>query len=225
MRSVDIPPLSAEDNAHLSGFEDVWMRALGVGIQATVREMFLDRGYVLCDTLPCLSLLRETEAQPQGDLLYVYALNKQREPVIAKIMPHLRAGIADTNAFSVALSAMHVRHGVLVAADFSSHHRWVEKLYKNVSLSYFTSSELVNNPIKHELVCPHKALTEAETAEFKRKFMVDGVFDPKCIPALLPGDAMTRYYNFTEGTIVRVYRSLLSCNEEPQLDAFRIVRN
>ena len=235
MRCVDLPLPPAEHNAHLTGFEAQDLFALHDRIQTTVREMFLDRGYEIRDALPILEPLQQVfsapvktgagflDAESPGD--YVYARNGDGDAVVAKIIPHVRVGVADTNAFSAALSAVGVRHGVLVAADFSSHHRWVEQLYDSVSVSYFAASELVNNPTKHELTCRHQALTESETAEFKRKFMVNGVFDPKCVPALMPADVMTRYYNFAEGAIVRVHRSMLVCNDEPQLDAFRIVRH
>jgi hypothetical protein len=244
MRSVDLPVPPAEHNAHLTGFEARDLVALGDRIQTTVREMFLDRGYEICDKLPMSEPIQQVFCAPvksdpagfieelgivvknPGDLLlYVYARNRDGDAVVAKIMPHVRVGVADANAFSAALSAVGVRHGVLVAADFSSHHRLVEKLYDNVSVAYFTAYELVNNPAKHELTCRHQALTLEETAEFKRKFMVNGVFDEKCVPALMPRDVMTRYYDFAAGTIVRVHRSTLLCTEEPQLDAFRIVRN
>ena len=252
MRATDTsifftPP--SEHNVHLTGFGADDVAWLGGKVRTTVREMFVDRGYEIVDG-PAIEAVaavaavaadeavaadggggggKKAAAVPgdQGASFYVWARADAGagEVVLAKIVPCERVGIANANVFFSALSAAGVRRGVLVAHEFSSHHASLANLYRHISVEHFTTGELLNNPTRHELVCRHEKLSPEETKDFKERFAVDGAFNCKCIPALTPGDIMTRYHNFAPGTVVRVRRSELTCVDEPQLDSFRIVRN
>lgn len=156
---------------------------------------------------------------------FVYAKNTATgDAVVAVVLPCARVGISDANAFYVRLKSAGVKHGIIVAAEFSAHYASVKNLYIDTVVEVFTTSELVCNPTHHELVCRHEALNDEERQEFEKIFAVRGKFVPRIIPALSSNDIMTRYYNFKQGQIVRVHRSQLRSSSAPELDSFRIVR-
>jgi DNA-directed RNA polymerase I, II, and III subunit RPABC1 len=217
--NVNVPP--SDYNVHLTGYGEPDTLLLASRVKATIREMFRDRGYVLVDNISGLDI---DGWDGSGHHEPCYVLAREKGPVIAKVLPYARVGIAECNAFFAALQVLGVRHGILVASEFSTQQASVSNLYPDIEMEKFTTIELSSNPARHELVCRHEVLGDEETESFKDNFRVNNTFDPRLLPALTPSDMMARYYHLREGDIVRIHRSTLTCTKEPQLDAFRVVR-
>ena len=95
-----------------------------------------------------------------------------------------------------------VKHGILIYEGTPT--PAVKSVIQNlpnldINIELFHADDLQFNITKHELVPKHELLSPTETKEFKHKYGSN-------IPTLLRSDAISRFFDFHKGDIIKITR-------------------
>jgi DNA-directed RNA polymerase subunit H (RpoH/RPB5) len=103
--------------------------------------------------------------------------------------------------FIAKMKELDFRNCIIVYKDsVTSPARKVIEELQEYKIEIFKETELRYNITKHRLVPKHSALSKAETADFKKQYGVK-------IPVLLKTDAVSKFYNFQKGEIIKIERT------------------
>jgi DNA-directed RNA polymerase I, II, and III subunit RPABC1 len=178
----------------------------------TVHEMFTDRGYTLSPRAEWSKKNQQMEdlkaiANTDADRVFVYFATEVKVPV--KKMREYVAHMEENK----------INHAVIVYAHQLTPGAKTE-LSQKYDIETFQAKELFENPTRHSLVPRHEQLhTEQEVQDVMSKYHVKSKKD---FPIYYTNDKVVRYYHWSPGTVVKIYRTL-GGQREPEI-YYRCVR-
>jgi DNA-directed RNA polymerase subunit H (RpoH/RPB5) len=190
-------------------------------ILKTVREMLIDRGYVIenSDTLPRSD--EECEKYYDNNEVLMQAHLSKNENVTIKVLNAREAKISKSNATHLFEEYGNQNCILIMTGMTPPAKKIIEKMKK---CEVFNENELLRNPTRHKLYSPHEALSKEEEKKVLAAF--------KCVKDQLPGiikfsqrglpDPIVKYYNWDLGTVVKITRCM-GGTQEPSI-YYRVVR-
>ena len=155
-------------------------------VKQTITEMLTQRGYTNLKT----TATALTAIKPNGLMIYSFS------SIIEKLNnDEIHSHIAQ-------LQQDDVKHAIIIYEGTPT--PAVKAVIANlpdldINIELFHADDLQFNITRHELVPKHELLTSAESNEFKHTYGSN-------IPTLLRSDAISRFYDFHKGDIVRICR-------------------
>lgn len=147
-----------------------------------VDEMMRDRGYMDC---------MEVE---QGEVM-VYS-NASRHRVLVYCCRNEKFNIESVKFLVHQLNLNQLAHGVVVYHSIitSSAKKAIEHLF-DYTVELFDRKEMQYNITKHRLYCPHVKMSKNEVPLHAAQ-----------LPSLLRSDAVSRYFHFCRGDVIKIER-------------------
>jgi DNA-directed RNA polymerase subunit H (RpoH/RPB5) len=113
-----------------------------------------------------------------------------------------KLNVAEIHNYIAQLQKANISHGLLVFEGIPT--PAVKNVVTNtpdlmMNIELFQADDLQFNITEHRLVPKHIRLTKDETKEFKEKYGTD-------IPIIKTDDAVSRFYNFSKGEIIKIIR-------------------
>lgn len=149
---------------------------------STLKEMMTDRGYPYWEVM-------------DGDL---YIASGDKKPSLLIYCCHNdKFNIESVKYMVIQLQQRQMHHGITVYQNIitSSARKAIEHLH-DYTIELFDKSELQYNLTQHRLYCPHVRIPKDQIP----------VADISHLPILLRTDAVSRYFHFTRGEVVRIIR-------------------
>jgi hypothetical protein len=167
-------------------------------VQENVDKMMRSRGYDLTSRTDTNSVLIYTKSGGHHTIMIWFYNNE-------------KLNIDAMKDFIVLLDQHQITNGIIIYSNnvTSSCKKIMEQMYK-YSIELFSASEFMYVLTDHMYYCPHRKLTDTETAEITRSF-------GNKLPILLRADPVVRYFNFNKNDIIEIRRKNSSF-------AYRIVK-
>jgi DNA-directed RNA polymerases I, II, and III subunit RPABC1 len=194
----------------------------------TVCEMLKDRGYTVDgtdleewtvdDLRNRFGIGSTLDSASRSKLLLIVNRPKgENEDGIIVFFPPGRLGIKSVKDFIAMMLNVEIYHAIIVtqndetpqarkAIEQSSEgtpEPTIEKKSPPIRFEQFKEEELQINITRHVLVPKHEALSEEE----KTKFLTEQNLQLSQIPRILRSDPVSRYYDFSEGQIIKITRN------------------
>lgn len=148
------------------------------------KEMLETRGYEIIDT----------------DVDKILGENEKEERILAIFPEEPKLNISTIKEIINLLKENEVFHGIIIYSDniTSSAKKLIESI-NDFEIETFNKKELQYNLTKHELVPLHERVSEDDAKDIIKKFGTK-------IPIILKSDAVSRFYNFKHGELIKITR-------------------
>ncbi len=164
------------------------------------------------------------EARGYGEItkegVWITALDQKRGKVLCMSTGSRGTKLctADIMEFVRTLNRREANYGILIFQEATLSCIQVAAQQREPYIEMINRTHVTVNPTLHRLVPRHELLSAEEVASLLRK----GIAKIQ-LPVLLHSDPISRFYDFPQGSIVRIHRSELSdgCSD---LNAYRTVR-
>lgn len=179
----------------------------------TCLEMISDRGFILDDNIKKMTketlesklltdVLNIVAHKTNGEVLYLEYLlnNKKKSDYIEYLHKTLNIDTVNNKTQVVFVTKLKPTASLLSIQG-----------HKEISIQVFWYKNLLINPSKHVLVPHHELVPKEEHFNILRKY---NIVSKAQLPVILYTDAISRYYNFRKGDIVKIQGSLLNINEK-----------
>jgi len=148
------------------------------------KEMLQTRGYEIIDT----------------DENKILAENSKEERILAVFPEEPKLNISTIKEIINLFKENEIFHGIIIYTDniTSSAKKLIESI-NDFQVETFNKKELQYNLTKHELVPLHEKINEDEAKVIIKQFGTK-------LPIILKTDAVSRFYNFKHGDVIRIHR-------------------
>lgn len=185
----------------------------------TVYEMLSDRGYTPRAGYEWINDPKQLCARIVGkDLVYWGDREKPSDSVMVFFAYEPKLKINKARQFLEVLQTNNIDHAILVYANQITPP--AKAAFSNVvnNLEFFSVIDLYVNRIRHELVPKHEMLSLEQVSQLQQKHLLSSMDQ---IPSYSLTDRVVRYYNWSVGTVVKIYRKIGN-QKEPEV-YYRIV--
>jgi DNA-directed RNA polymerase I, II, and III subunit RPABC1 len=141
----------------------------------------------------------------------VYAHTQTQKQVLVWYYAQEKMNIDSIKEFVYYLESKKIQHGIIIyqTTITSSTKKVIDNLFQ-FCIEIFELKELVYDITQFKYYCHHECVSPSESLEIKKKF-------GHSLPSLLKSDPVVRYYGFSKGDIIRIFR-------KNNTIAYRIVR-
>lgn len=170
-------------------------------------EMLTDRHYIISKKVSLAKSVEDIknllDKNNQHCAIFVKKKIQEISPKYKKVLVFFsieKFGIKELRIKVKEILQLKIDHVIFILQNkFTSHGQRLLNKYTKLEAEIFYFSEMMINPIHHELVPKHQLLTKEETKQFYQRI-------GKKIPCIKVSDRICRHYNGKIGQIFRIYR-------------------